>query len=359
MTNEPIKVVIVDDSAFARKVLRETLNEAHGFRVVGYARDGLEALELVSLHQPEVVTLDLMMPNLDGLGFLRSLGTQQRAPEVVVVSSSGADTALGIEALELGAFAIVQKPSAMATPRLYDLADEIRATLLAAANSRRSVQQRIVEVRPPPAPPTVLEPLPTKRSVMLIGTSTGGPPALTRLLSSLPANFPVPIAVALHIPAGYTQSLAERLNEISALHVVEAHDGLVLEPGMVAIAPGGDHLVLRRRDDRLVAHLTPYPEDMLHKPSVDLLFSSAVGEGKRALAVVLTGMGDDGLQGAIKLHQAGATILTEAESSCVVYGMPRAISEANVTHASADLDRMADLILLHTVEGKPNERLHQ
>lgn len=347
MTDSAVKVVIVDDSAFARKVLRETLSEREGFSVVAYARDGLEALELVAEHRPDVVTLDLMMPNLDGLGVLQAMRDLAKPPAVVVVSTSAADTALGIAALELGAFDLVHKPTALATPRLYDVAGELRVKLLAAAQYARSASARPRDPRP--LPPARHEPSPariaTTRSIVVIGASTGGPPALTRLLSALPAAFPVPIAIALHIPSGYTMALADRLSQLCALAVVEAKDGMPLTAGMVALAPGGEHLRLKAEGDRWVARVSRQPEDVLHKPSVDILFESVASAGAAAIAAVLTGMGDDGLRGARILKSGGATILTEAEESCVVYGMPRSIWEAGLAAQQAPIGRMADLIM--------------
>jgi two-component system chemotaxis response regulator CheB len=188
--------------------------------------------------------------------------------------------------------------------------------------------------------------------LVAIGTSTGGPQALARLMSALPADFPCPIAVALHIPEGYTHSLARRLDQNCPLSVVEAEEGMALEPGMVALAPGGSHLTVQQWAGRLVARVAssrgPRGERLddgsVYVPSVSRLFDSAAELGPRAMAVVLTGMGDDGLEGARKVRAAGGTILTEAESSCVVYGMPRCVWEAGLATANAPLEGMADLI---------------
>lgn len=339
--SRPIRVLVVDDSAFARKVLRDVLRRAPGIEVVDIARDGLEALEKIDQHAPDVVTLDLIMPNLDGIGVLRALPAEG-APRVVVVSSSPEQSELALEALEHGAIDLIHKPTALATERLYALEEEVvrKVTAAAAARPRSAAALRgPAAVAATPAPHT---------SVVVIGTSTGGPQALTRLFSSLPGDFPVPIVAALHIPQGYTASLAERIDAHSRLTVKEAWDGLELAPGLAIIAPGGQHLALHRRAGTVYARLDGARGDSLHCPSVDLLFQSAARVfGAGVLGVVLTGMGDDGLAGAGAIHAAGGRILTESEASCVVYGMPRCVQEAGLAAAEAPLDEMGKAILAH------------
>jgi two-component system chemotaxis response regulator CheB len=182
--------------------------------------------------------------------------------------------------------------------------------------------------------------------VVLIGTSTGGPQALTRLLKALPVNFAAPIAIVLHIPVGYTGPLAQRLNDDCAIGVVEASDGMALRPGVAIIARAGVHLRVAVDEQGIVARLDSEPSGVLHRPAVDVLFeSAALGVGKRALGVVLTGMGEDGLIGSRAIRAAGGQVLTEAESSCVVYGMPRSVKEAGLSVAEVPLDRMAAEII--------------
>jgi two-component system chemotaxis response regulator CheB len=346
MTSERVRVLVVDDSAFARKVLREVLGASPLIEVVGFARDGLEALERIEELRPDVVTLDLIMPNLDGIGVLRALPAVNR-PRVVVVSISDQDSALGVEALHLGAVDVVEKPTALATERLYELRGELLAKVIAAAGARQPRGPEDVPA-PPPHAPQVRH----ATSLLVVGTSTGGPQALTRLLTSLPASFPVPIAMALHIPAGYTHSLAQRLDKACQLSVLEAEDGMVLRAGQAVLAPGGRHLRIERRGNELVTRVdaagSPAGEGRLHAPSVSLLFETAAREvGRGVLAVVLTGMGDDGLEGARAVRAAGGTILTESEASCVVYGMPRCVWEAGLSSGKAPLERMAELIERH------------
>ncbi len=337
MTTSPrVRVLVVDDSAFARKVVREVLEANARVEVVGIARDGLEALEQIAELRPDVITLDLVMPNLDGVGLLRALAELEQAPKVILVSMSDGDSDLCLEALELGAIDLVRKPTALATDRLYELGDELGRKVLAAASAKTGSRE----------PALVPKPAGARRSMstelVVIGTSTGGPHALTQLLPALPHDFPVPIVIALHIPVEYTAALAARLNQLSSLSVVEAIDGVELLPGMAVLAKGGVHLRVERDGDKLFAWTTREPTSALYTPSVDVLLTSAAAAcGRKTLAAVLTGMGDDGLIGARAVHEAGGRVLTEAESTCVVYGMPRCIQEANLSLASVPLSRMA------------------
>ena len=333
-----IRVLVVDDSAFARKVLREALSSSREIEVVDIARDGLEALEKIAQLKPDVVTLDLVMPNLDGLGVLRAL-PRSGAPRVVVVSMSASDSELAMDALQLGAVDLVHKPTALATDRLYELSAELVRKVIAAAGAQPRLGATPVTV----APSLTVAP---RTRLVVVGASTGGPQALTRLVTSLPADFPVPMALVLHIPAEYTGPFAERLDASGPLDVVEAYDGIPLQPGRVVVARGGMHLKVARRDGRLVGALDLAPLGTPHRPAVDVLFKSAadiVGVG--VLGVVLTGMGDDGLSGARDIRAAGGRTLTEAESSCVVYGMPRAVVEGGLSDGSADLGELTALLM--------------
>jgi two-component system chemotaxis response regulator CheB len=331
-----LRVLVVDDSAFARKVVREVLERA-GIEVVGIARDGLEALEKIAQLKPDVITLDLVMPNLDGLGVLAALPAVG-APRVVVVSMSGEDSALGIAALHAGAVE-VKKPTALATDRLYDLSAELVAAVRTAGAARAPARDL--------APPAVLAvSASSKKSVLVLGASTGGPQALTRVICALPEDFPLPVALVLHLPVGYTQSFAERLNRDSQLEVLEAADGLEMLPGRVVVARAGMHLRLLQRADRVVAQLGLQPDSTPHRPAVDVLFESAAQVyGPRVLGAVLTGMGDDGTRGSRAIHAAGGEVVTEAESSCIVYGMPRCVNEAGLSVASVPLSAIAAEIL--------------
>jgi two-component system chemotaxis response regulator CheB len=335
----PIRVLVVDDSAFARKVLRESLSTSARITVIGTARDGIDALEKIAELQPDVITLDLVMPNLDGLGVLAALSAEQRA-RVVVVSMADGQSDIGVSALQWGVFDLVHKPTALAVASLQEIAEElVTKVLLAAEQSVRRAAR--VPAEPSAAldlPETILR---ASERVVLIGTSTGGPQALTKILKALPANFPAPIALVLHIPEGYTGPLAQRLNAECQIEVEEARDGLLLRPGLAILARAGIHLKLKTYDEGVGVQLDTEPSTSIHRPSVDALFKSAAQTlGKRALGVILTGMGDDGLSGSRAITAAGGQVITEAESSCVVYGMPRVVNEAGLSSAEVPLEHM-------------------
>ena len=340
----PIRVLVVDDSAFSRKVIRECLNESGDIEVVGIARSGLEALEKIAELSPDVVTLDLVMPDLDGVGVLRALAADtggRLAPRVVAVSVSGANSELGVEALQNGAVDLVQKPTALANDRLYELRSDLVSKVRAAAVARPS-RVRIDALSAP-------EPIATAPShgiqAVVIGSSTGGPQALSRLLAAIPADFAVPLAIALHIPAEYTEAMARRFDKSCAIDVVEASDGVQLRPGLAILARGGSHLRLQRDNDRVIARVEGFPV-MPFYPSVDILFRSAADAySGNVLGVVLTGMGSDGLEGSRAIRAAGGRVVTESESSAIVYGMPQSVHAAGLANAEAPLDSMLSEIL--------------
>lgn len=334
-----IRVLVVDDSAFARKVIRECLSDTPDIEVVGIARSGLEALEKIAELSPDVVTLDLVMPDLDGVGVLRALPSDG-APRVIVVSVSGAESELGIEALESGAVDLVQKPTSLAHERLYDLRSDLVAKVRAAAVARRTRLRGIATA------PRVVSIAPIHGvKMVVVGSSTGGPQALSRLLAAIPADFPVPLAIALHIPAEYTEAMAGRFDKSCAIDVVEASSGVEMRPGLAVLARGGNHLKLKREGDRVTAIVEVFPV-MPFYPSVDILFRTAVeAYGGSVLGVVLTGMGNDGLDGSRAIRGAGGRIVTESESSAIVYGMPYAVHSAGLANAEAPLESMMDEIL--------------
>lgn len=339
----PVRVLVCDDSAFARKVIRDVLAQEPGVEVVGTARDGLDALEKIASLRPDVLTLDLVMPHLDGLGLLAELPSD--GPRVVVVSSSAEDSDLVVRALQAGAITSVHKPTALATDRLYEIGSElIRAVLLAGA------ARPVLEPTPTPVPvPHDVATGTPRFDLVALGASTGGPRALTRVLEALPANFPIPLALVVHMPVGYTDAFARRLDETCPLEVVEASDGMELRRGRVVVARAGMHLVVERGPTSLVARLGLQPLDTPHRPAVDVLFQSAAAVG-RVLGVVLTGMGSDGMVGARAIRASGGEVLVESASSCVVYGMPRAVVEAGLATDDAPISRMVELIIRHGIE---------
>jgi two-component system, chemotaxis family, protein-glutamate methylesterase/glutaminase len=349
---KPTRVLVVDDSAFVRKVVTEMLGRSQSLQVVGFARDGEEALDQIERLHPDVVTLDLVMPRMNGVEFLREQNRRRRIP-VVVCSIAHQSGEMALEALEEGAVEFVQKPTALATDRVYEIAGELIAKVEAAGRvvvptpATDGARGRAVEASSGSTGP---RPLPVRTTgqcdLVVLGISTGGPQALRLLVPRLARDFPVPLAIVLHMPVGYTEMYAQRLDGISTLHVSEAREGDPLRAGTVLVAPAGSHLTIVRDGPLLRAHLDDRPRGTQHRPSVDVLFRSAAEVlGARVLGVVMTGMGSDGLLGAAHIKAQGGRIVTEAESSCVVYGMPRAVVEASLSDRSATLDQMADAIV--------------
>lgn len=338
----PIRALIVDDSAFVRKIVREILSSCPDIEVVAVARDGEEALDLVEQLQPDVVTCDLTMPRLDGVGFVRKQMARRPLP-ILILTATPQDGEGVIEALSAGAVDLVQKPTALATDKLLGIREQLVEKVKAATRAPLvNLGARPAALGPSPFSPHTL-----KADIVVLGISTGGPQALRYLLPQFPANFPVPFAMVLHMPIGYTALFAEKLNEISSLTVKEAEEGDVLRPGLALLAPAGRHLQFRRTaPGTVVAQLSVQPIDKIHRPSADVLFQSAAEiYRERVLGVIMTGMGDDGKQGCAWVKAQGGTVFTEAESSCVIYGMPRSVVEAGLSDAALPLTGMAEAIL--------------
>jgi two-component system chemotaxis response regulator CheB len=340
--SDVVRVLVVDDSAYVRKVVSQILSRSPYLEVVGTARDGQEALEKVSELSPDVVTCDLIMPNLDGVGFVREQMARRPLP-IVIVSVAGESGELVLNALDAGAVDFIQKPTALASDRLLEMGDDLIAKVKTAAGARLRPARRETDTRRRSA---------TFRSrgtfdIVVLGISTGGPQALRTVIPRLPADLAVPVVIVLHMPVGYTEMYARKLDELSPLNVVEADEGIAIRSGCVYIAPAGRHLTLRRTDTGVVVtHLDVRPLDTPHRPSVDILFQSAADVyAGRVLGVVMTGMGSDGREGAAWIKAKGGTILTEAEDSCVVYGMPRSVVEAGLSDRSIGLDGMSEAIL--------------
>jgi len=343
-----IKVLVVDDSAYIRKVMKKMLSRSPFIEIVGAASDGEEALELVEKLNPDVVTLDMVMPHLDGLGFLRQQMAKQPL-RVIIVSITSESSERVLEALELGAIDFVRKPTSLATDKILEITDELIAKVKAAAAVNISHLMPIPKIEKLPPTASYLAVTGSRRiDMVVLGISTGGPQALRTLIPQLPANFPVPIAMVLHMPVGYTKMYAEKLNEISALQVVEAQAGEELRPGVAFLAPAGKHLKIVRHPTSGVpiTQLDLSPSNTPHRPSVDVLFQS-VSEVylNRVLGIVMTGMGSDGKQGAAWIKSQGGIIFTEAEESCVVYGMPLSVYEAGLSDQVVPLNQMSQQIM--------------
>jgi two-component system, chemotaxis family, protein-glutamate methylesterase/glutaminase len=341
-----IKVLVVDDSAFVRKVVSQMLSRSPFIEVVGTAHSGEDALEAVERLKPDVITLDLVMPGMNGVEFLDKQMALRPIP-VVVCSIAHESAELAIAAFDAGAVEFVQKPTALATERVYEMAEELISKVKAASHVE---MHKVVKTAASPTvvpPPTTPVPTgPRAVDVVGIGISTGGPQALRELIPALPAEFPVPILVVLHMPVGYTEMYAQRLNQASALEVVEARDGDLLRGGTVFIAPAGRHMTVKQSENEYRVHLDLRPFDTQHRPSVDVLFRSLADcFGDRVLGIVMTGMGADGVLGAAHIKGNGGRIFTESESSCVVYGMPKAVVDAALSDRQVPLGGMRDLLL--------------
>jgi two-component system, chemotaxis family, protein-glutamate methylesterase/glutaminase len=350
MSEDPIRVLVVDDSAYLRKVLAEMLNRSPYIQVVGSASDGQDALEKVQLLRPDVVTLDLYMKGLDGVDFLRRQMKRRPVP-VVVCSIASEEGEQAVAAMEAGAVEFVRKPTALALEQVYDIQSELVEKVMNAASVSLEKLQQLQQwddEKSPTFAPAPARPRSGGSTVDLvaIGVSTGGPQALRYLLPLLPADFPVPIGIVLHMPIGYTGPLAEKLDEKCALEVLEAKEGLELRPGRVVIARAGSHMVVECAGEQAFVSLELSPNDTLHRPSVDVFFRSAAEAfGERVLGVVLTGMGNDGTAGAAWIKAQGGKIFSEDESTCIVYGMPRSVTDAGLSDRVIPLDRMANAIL--------------
>jgi two-component system, chemotaxis family, protein-glutamate methylesterase/glutaminase len=339
-----LRVLVVDDSAYVRKVFKQMLSRSPFIEVVGTARDGHEALEMVEQLQPDVITCDLIMPVMDGVDFVRQ--QMRRCPvPIVIVSIANEGSELVLTALDCGAVDFVQKPTALATEKIFEVSDELIGKVKAAASVNLAPLQATIARQYPATLSFVSQ---TKLvDIVVLGISTGGPQALKYMIPQLPAQLPVPVLMVMHMPVGYTEMYAQRLNEIAQLNVREAHDNEIVEAGVVLLAPAGRHLSLRRQTNgAIITHLSSRPFDTPHRPSVDVLFQSAAEIfGSRTLGVVMTGMGNDGKQGAAWIKSQGGLVFTESEESCVVYGMPWSVDEAGLSDQSVTLEKMAQAIL--------------
>jgi two-component system chemotaxis response regulator CheB len=335
-----IRVFVVDDSAFVRKAIRRVLSADPGVTVVGEAASGPDALARIPALEPQVVTLDFEMQGMNGLDVLRQLLAWRPTLKVIMLSAhtrNGAEAT--IEALAAGAADFIDKQSLnlMDLDRLgRELGERIRSLgVLPAVRTRPTRRPRLSA---PVVAPGTLDPV----ELVVVGASTGGPAAVQRLLETLPRNFPAPIAIVQHMPPGFTKPFATRLDGLCRLSVREATEGERLEPGMVRIAPAGLHLHL---SGSLATGLSTEPRVARHTPSVDVLFGSASrARPGRVLAILLTGMGEDGAQGMSLIHAQGGITIAESEETCAVYGMPRAAVERGAAKFVLPLPAIAELL---------------
>jgi two-component system chemotaxis response regulator CheB len=354
MSTRPIRVLVVDDSAVVRKLVTDALSADPEIEVVGTAIDPYAARDKIQQLNPDVITLDLEMPRMDGLTFLRILMEQRPLPVIIMSSLTQRGSEYAMEALRLGAMDVLAKPGGSYS--FGDLGPQLIARIKASVGARFHGNRPTVATPRAPAPKAL--PVPTARSVatrrvILLGASTGGTEALREVLTRLPDGLP-PIAIVQHIPPVFSQHFANRLNELCAFEVREAVDGDRLCPGLALVAPGNFHLLLSRQGDHHVVRVVGGPPIWHQRPAVDLLFKSAVdcGAAPYAIAGVFTGMGKDGAEGLLRLRQQGATTFAQDEATSVVYGMPRAAWENGAAQQQLPLERAADFILRHCESSK-------
>jgi two-component system chemotaxis response regulator CheB len=363
-TEKPIRVLIVDDTITYRKIVGDVLAGIPGVEVVGAAANGRIALQKIEQLRPDLLTLDLEMPEMDGLDVLRHL--HQAGGEVQAIMLSGANTYganMTMTALKLGAFDFVPKPACdTAEKNVEQLRHELGGKIQAFVRSKHV--HTILHGTVPATPHIPTPPRPTKENppvrqiqcrpdinayrpeVVALGISTGGPASLTQMLPRLPASLGVPVLIVQHMPPMFTKSLADDLNRRCALRVCEAGDGQPVSPNTVLIAPGGKQMKVERWSGHITVHITDDPPENSCKPSVDYLFRSVSQVfGAKAVGVIMTGMGNDGTRGCREMKEQGAMIIAQDEATCVVFGMPKGPIEEGVADVIAPLDNIASEIV--------------
>lgn len=340
-----LTVLIADDSALYRQLLQNVLQRMPNVEIVGMAADGIDAVAQVIELRPDVITLDIQMPKLDGLGVLRELRARGSRTKAIMVSSLTLDGAPAtVEALMEGAFDVIGKPVGV-DPHIArgSIHEALIEKLAAVVDGRQAAAGQ-------PAAASASRRLAPRSSAatvdaIAIGTSTGGPRALRSVIPLLPADLPVPVFVVQHMPAGFTASLANRLNDLSPLHVREAAHGDLIEPGNVFVAAGGWHLTIDRHQAAMRCVLDAGPLRHGCRPSYDSLLETMVAHyGGRMLAVVMTGMGQDGLAGCRSVKQAGGLVITQSAEGCAVYGMPKVVAEAGLADAVLPVEGIAEAL---------------
>jgi two-component system chemotaxis response regulator CheB len=348
-----IKVMIVDDSAVVRQVLTGSLSGHAGIEVIGSAADPLFAMDKMNREWPDVIVLDVEMPRMDGISFLKKLMAERPTPVVICSTLTEKGAATTMEAMAAGAVAIITKPQGNLRQFLVDATEELVNAIKAAAQAKI----RKLAAPPPAAPPKLSADaiLPaassssamtrTTERVVALGTSTGGTQALEYVLTALPRVCPG-IVIVQHMPERFTAAFAERLNNLCQIEVREARHGDRVVPGRALIAPGGRHMLLKRSGAQYMVDVVDGPPVSRHKPSVDVLFrSTARAAGANATGIIMTGMGDDGARGLREMYEAGALTLGQDEASCVVYGMPKEARKLDAVSREISLEQIPAYIL--------------
>jgi len=342
----PIRVLVVDDSAFMRKAISRMLEEASGIEVVATGNNGLQAVELAKKYKPDVMTLDIEMPQMDGL---TALGHIKRAcnTRVIMISSLTTEGShVTLRALRRGADDFITKDCSQVSLNIVSIEKDLLSKIRALGHAARTQPAKAKVAEPVDSGPDHVNLSGRRFRLIAVGSSTGGPPALEKLLIELPADLTCPIVVAQHMPALFTKSMAERLDERCKMHVKQAEDGETANAGTIYIAEGGKHVRIRRGAiGRFALEVCAKPTDAPYHPSVDELYRSAAELlGNQVLGVMLTGMGQDGLEGGRVLHQKGGPIIAQDHASSVVYGMPKAVTEAGLVCANMPPEKINDTI---------------
>lgn len=341
-----VRVLVVDDSALMRKLIPQIIERDPAIHVVGTAMDGEFAMKKIAELQPHVITLDLEMPRMGGMETLKAITRQYRVPVIVVSAHSTQGATSTFKALSLGAFDFVAKPKDAASAHMQAIAEELISKIKVAAQTKvpRSVQQLALE-----APRGITKPFRPRgapNKVVAIGVSTGGPNAVQYVLSQLPADFPATILIVQHMPEGFTEMFAQRLNESCAIEVKEAQSGDLLLAGRALICPGNRHMKLKRMPLGDMVVLSDDERVNGHRPSVDVLFRSAAQEfGPLCMGVIMTGMGEDGADALGMIKSAGGLTIAQSEESCVVFGMPKVAIERGHAMRVVPLDALANALM--------------
>jgi len=346
-----VRVLIVDDSAFMRIALSRMIGYDPDLSVVGTAASGTEALQRIGTLDPDVITLDVQMPCLDGLGTLRRIMAEFPRPVIMVSSVTMKDAETTFDALSAGAFDYVPKQLASTSLDILHIREDLIVKIKAAAESRRAK----AHLNPPRKPPRAAD-SPTRKvsastpAIVAIGISTGGPKALQDILLQLPPDLSVPIVVVQHMPPGFTAPFAKRLDALSAVSIREASQGETVKPGVVYIAPAGSHITVERpSNSRAVICISQEPGNQSFTPSVDVMMQSvAAAFHSQAMGIIMTGMGSDGAQGMSAIHREGGFTVGQDEASCAVYGMPRVCAEMGILDRVVPLSHISREILLAT-----------
>ncbi|WP_022720557.1 chemotaxis response regulator protein-glutamate methylesterase [Rhodopseudomonas sp. B29] len=359
MTKKPISVLIVDDSASVRQILTNILSEDSEIAVMGTASDPFVAAKRLQEEIPDVIILDIQMPRMDGITFLRKIMAQRPIRVVICSSLTAEGSDLMFEAFEAGAVDIVPKPRIDTRQALWESSGRLREAVKSAARARvrpraarRVIEQKLTADAIIP-PPVMGRNRPTTERIVCIGVSTGGTEALHDVLEVLPPNCPG-ILIVQHMPQGFTAAFAKRLNSGCVINVKEAEDGDPVLPGWAYIAPGGRHMLLQRTGMRYSIAIKDGPPVSRHRPSADVLFRSAAQHaGANALGVIMTGMGDDGARGLLEMRKLGATTRAQDEESCVVFGMPKEAIECGAVEKVVSLSQIPREIMMWQQTAQP------